>query len=110
LVLMNDPTYVEASRILAEKVVALGGSTPVERIRYAFRLATARVPSAKEEAMLLQLLEKQQERYKSQPEEALKLLSNGEYKRNEQLNPAEVAAWTNIASTILNLDETVTRG
>jgi hypothetical protein len=110
LVLMNDPTYVEASRILAEKVVVLGGTTPVERIRYAFRLATARVPSAKEETMLLQLLEKQQERYKSQPEEAVKLLSNGEFKRNELLNPAEVAAWTNVASTILNLDETVTRG
>ncbi|MHA3775680.1 PSD1 and planctomycete cytochrome C domain-containing protein [Verrucomicrobiota bacterium sgz303538] len=110
LVLMNDPTYVEASRILAERMMLEGGTTPEDRVRFAFRLSTARQPSEKETAMLVSLFQKQRERYTPQPEEALKLLSAGEFKRNEQLDLSELAAWTNVASTILNLDETITRG
>ena len=98
LVLLNDPTYVEAARILAE------------RIRFAFRLATARAPSERETTLLTELFEKQKTRYTASRDEALKLLANGETQRNPALDPAELAAWTNVASTILNLDETVTKG
>jgi mono/diheme cytochrome c family protein len=109
LVLLNDPTYVEASRTLAERMMTQGGATPAERVRFAFRLATARNASDKEVAMLVELFEKQKSRYAPQREEALKLLGNGEHARNEALDPIELAAWTNVASTILNLDETVTK-
>ena len=110
LVLMNDPTYIEASRLLAERIVASEGSTPEERVRFAFRVATARLPSEEETAMLVQLFHKQRERYASQRESALRLLGAGEFKRSEQLDVVELAAWTTVASTILNLDETITRG
>ncbi|MGB8169757.1 MAG: DUF1553 domain-containing protein [Chthoniobacteraceae bacterium] len=110
LVLLNDPTYVEASRTLAERMMTQGGATPAERVRFAFRLATARNASDKEVAMLVELFEKQKSRFAPQREEALKLLGNGEHPRNEKLDPIELAAWTNVASTILNLDETVTKG
>ena len=110
LVLLNDPTYVEAARILAERMMTQGGATPAERIRFAFRLATARPPSERELTMLTELFEKQQTRYRADRPAAAKLLANGETKRNEKLDAAELAAWTNVASTILNLDETVTKG
>ena len=110
LVLLNDPTYVEAARILAERMMTQGGATPAERIRFAFRLATARAPSERETAVLTELFQKQKTRYAASRAEALKLLGNGEAKRNPALDPAELAAWTNVASTILNLDETVTKG
>lgn len=110
LVLLNDPTYVEASRLLAERMMTQGGATSAERVRFAFRLATARNASDKEVAMLVELFEKQKGRYAPQRDEALKLLANGEHPRNEKLDPIELAAWTNVASTILNLDETVTKG
>ncbi len=110
LVLLNDPTYVEAARLLAERMMTQGGTTPAERIRYAFRLATARPPTERETAVLTELFQKQKTRYAASREEALKLLGNGEAKRNAALDPAELAAWTNVASTILNLDETVTKG
>ncbi len=110
LVLLNDPTYVESARILAERMMTQGGATPAERIRFAFRLATARPPTARELTMLTELFEKQQTRYRADRAAAAKLLANGEAKRNDNLDPAELAAWTNVASTILNLDETVTKG
>ena len=110
LVLLNDPTYVEAARILAERMMTQGGATPAERIRFAFRLATARAPSERETAVLTELFLKQKSRYSERRDEALKLLGNGETKRKPALDPAELAAWTNVASTILNLDETVTKG
>ena len=110
LVLLNDPTYVEAARILAERMMTQGGATPAERIRFAFRLATARPPTERETAVLTELFQKQKIRYAASRDEALKLLGNGETKRNAALDPAELAAWTNVASTILNLDETVTKG
>jgi hypothetical protein len=110
LVLLNDPTYVEAARLLAERMITEGGATPVERVRFAFRLTTARLPSEAEVSALLDLFEKQRSRYAPQPAEAAKLLSQGEHPRNAALDPAELAAWTLVASTLLNLDETVTKG
>ena len=95
---------------LAERVITSGGTTANERVRFAFRLATAREPSDSEAGMLLQLFEKQRARYAAQHEEALKLLSAGEFPRNEKLDAVDLAAWTMVASTILNLDETITRG
>jgi len=110
LVLLNDPTYVEASRKLAERLLAQAEASPDERITLAFRLATARKPSTKELGVLRKILEKQLAVYRQDREAALKLLSVGESPRNEKLDAAELAAWTTIASVILNLDETLTKG
>src|SRR6185295_13467472 len=63
LVTLNDPTYVESARILAEKMLTQGGATPEARVKYAFRLATARVPSEREISLLLDLFEHQRARF-----------------------------------------------
>ncbi len=110
LVTLNDPQFVEASRKLAERMIREGGTTPAARATFAFRLATARAPGERELAMLLDLFEKAKTRYAPQREEAIKLLSAGEAKRDESLDVTELAAWTMVASTILNLDETITKG
>jgi hypothetical protein len=110
LILLNDPTYVEASRKLAERILTEAGPTADERLAFAFRLATARQPSAKELGVLRKILERQIAVYKNDHEAAHKLLSVGESPRNENLDLAELAAWTTVASVILNLDETVTKG
>ena len=108
LILMNDPTYVEASRILAEKILRLGGDTP-SRLKYAFRLVTSRVATVRELEVLTAGLERQRERYAAHPQLATELLSIGETQRSDELDAAELAAWTMIASELLNLDETVTK-
>jgi hypothetical protein len=110
LVLMNDPTYVEASRKLAERMMREGGSTPDERIAYAFRLATARKPTPEESAVLRRIFDKQVAVYQSNNKAATELLAVGESPRDEKLPVPELAAWTTVASTILNLDETVSKG
>jgi hypothetical protein len=109
LVLMNDPTYLEASRKLAERMMTQA-ATPDERIALAFRLATARRPSVQEIAVLRHVFDTQLLKYRQDAQAALKLLAIGEAPRDERLTPAELAAWTMVASVILNLDETVTKG
>jgi hypothetical protein len=109
LILMNDPTYVEAARKLAERLM-LEEPSAEDRIAYAFRLVLARRPTDVEVAALRRLFEKQMAAFRADRPAALKLLAVGESGRNEKLNPAELAAWNVVASVILNLDETVTKG
>jgi mono/diheme cytochrome c family protein len=109
LVLMNDPTYVEAARKLAERMMR-EAKTPEDRIALAFRLATARRPSAEEVAVLKRVFDAQRVVYGKDGKAALKLLAVGESPRDAGLDPAELAAWTAVAGVILNLDETVTKG
>jgi hypothetical protein len=109
LVLLNDPTYVEASRKLAERLLARAGKD-AERVAWAFRWATARFPKASEEAVLLRVLAQQREHYRTHREDIEALLSNGDAPRDLTLDQVELAAWTMVASTILNLDEVLTKG
>ena len=108
LVLLNDPTYIEASRKLGERLMTEAKSDN-DRIALVFRLATARAPKAPETKVLLKLHESQLSAYQADQSAALKLLAVGESQRNEKLDPAELAAWTMVASTVLNLDETITK-
>ncbi len=110
LVLMNDPTYVEASRKLAERMIVEGGKTPEERIRHAFRLVMARSPRGEEVEVLRSLFDAQLAVYRKDAKAAEKLLAVGESGRNASLATDELAAWTMVAAAILNLDETVTKG
>jgi hypothetical protein len=109
LVLMNDPTYIEASRALAERDIREGGPASTDRIRYAFRLATDRDPSPQELSILEGLYKKELAHYQSDKDSAQKLLAVGESKATSQVDPSELAAWTLVTSTILNMDEAITK-
>jgi hypothetical protein len=109
LALLNDPTYVEASRALAQRMIVEAGRDPAARINFAFRLATARKPTAKERQVLRDLAEREVGSYHRDPDAALKLLRVGESKFDNKLDVGELAAWTTVASVILNLDETITK-
>jgi len=109
LVLMNDVTYVEAARVLAQRMMELPNKTPADRIEYAFRLATARKPGEKELAVLQMTYQLQLERLQQDRQAALDLVSIGESDRDESLDVIEHAAWTTLASMILNLNETITK-
>jgi hypothetical protein len=78
-------------------------------LRFAFRLATARLPSERETGVLLKVLEQQRQKYQHDQEAAQKLLSVGESPRDPALAAEEVAAYAIVASVIMNLDETVTK-
>jgi hypothetical protein len=108
LILMNDPTYVEAGRKLAERLLTEAGTTD-ERLSRAFRLVLARPPSDREITVLRRVLEQQVTTFRADRDSALKLLSVGELPRDERFEPAELAAWATVASVLLNLDEAVTR-
>jgi hypothetical protein len=110
LVTLNDPQFVEASRVLAQRMMFEGGKTPEERIRFAYRLATARVPNSAILKILLDGYNEELAVYKGNMEKAKQLLAVGESKRDESLDAAQHAAWTIVASILLNLDETITRG
>ncbi len=110
LVLMNDPTYVEASRKLAERILKDGGKTTEERLAFAFRTVLTRAPKDAELKILRKMFDDQLAVYQKDAKAAEKLLKVGESLRDEKLEVAELAAWTMLASALLNLDETVTRG
>ena len=109
LTLMNDVAYVEAARKMAERMMTEGGLTPAARIDYGMLLATARHANAQESSVLADGYQAQLDRYKTNREAALRLLSQGESRRNEKLDAGELAAYTLVASLLLNLDETVTK-
>ncbi|MGH9720787.1 MAG: DUF1553 domain-containing protein [Bryobacteraceae bacterium] len=107
LVLMNDPTYIEAARVLAEKAIAQTG-TPA-RINYLYKRVLARPPAAREARVLGALAVKQLASFKENRDAARKLLSLGESKPDSRTDQNELAAWTMVASAILNLDEAITK-
>jgi Protein of unknown function (DUF1553)/Protein of unknown function (DUF1549)/Concanavalin A-like lectin/glucanases superfamily/Planctomycete cytochrome C len=109
LVLMNDPTYVEASRRLAQRMLTEAGTDPKQRINFAFRLVTARAATSQELKILRELAEAQTAEYRAQPKAAEQILRVGESSADPKLNATELAAWTMVASAILNLDEAITK-
>src|SRR6516225_4100517 len=81
--LMNDVTFVEAARVLAQRIMMEAGLTPAERLTLAFRLATARPPRPTELQVLVNGLQQHMSEYRKNPKSAMKLVSMGEYPRNE---------------------------
>ena len=108
LATLNDVTFVEAARALAERVLVASDS-PETRVVTAFRLATSRQPSAVEVQILAARLGTLIQQYAADPPAALKLLALGESKRNATLDPVEHAAYTGLCSLILNLDEAISK-
>jgi hypothetical protein len=109
LVLMNDPTYLEASRMLAQQTLTKAGRDPGERITFAFRRATARKPTSEEVQLLNRLAQTELATYRRDRQAATQLLSVGENPADSKLDVSELAAWTMVVSSILNLDETITK-
>jgi hypothetical protein len=107
--LMNDETFLEASRRLAERVMTEGGATLRERIDYLYRLALARDAKPKEEQVIAATLDKFEQKFTANPNAAAQYLSYGDSPRNSHLQVSELAAYTTIASLVLNLNETVTK-
>ena len=108
LTLLNDTTYLEASRVLAQRMLRSGSSTP-DRVRFAFRTVVGREPRADETQLLSAGLNRRVRQYRQNPKAANELLKVGDAPIDKGLEPAEVAAYTITASTLLNLDETITK-
>jgi hypothetical protein len=109
LVTMNDVQWVEAARGLAQRVVREGGAAPEQRIRLMSELLLAHEPSPQMTAVLMNSLSQMKKHYGADQGAAVKLIRAGETKPDASIAPAELAAWTMIASEMLNLDETVTK-
>jgi len=102
-------TYLEAARMLGERMMKEGGSTAQDRITFAFRLAVGKPPTAEQASILKDSLRFALDRFQSRPGSAAKYLSQGEHPRDPGLNADELAAYATVASLIVNLDEAVTK-
>ena len=112
LTTLNEPIYVECARALALRTLSEGGSTDADRLVYAFRRCVARRPSEPETAALLDLLERQAQRF-ARPDAAPWQLAANDPAKPPPLpagaTPPQLAAWTAVARVLLNLDETITK-
>jgi hypothetical protein len=109
LVLLNDPTYVEAARAFAVRILDEGGTDPVARLTWAWRQAVDRAPRPDELQTAEQLFYKEFYLYKQNTAAADALLSVGQMPVPAGQDHAEVAAWTIVTRVLLNLHETITR-
>lgn len=109
LVLLNNPIYVEAARAFAQRIMKEVSAHPSARITHAFRLATARRPRPEELRVLLDIYEQQLRRFEADEEAARAVLSIDDLPEGA-LKATELAAYTLVASVILNLDEAITKG
>jgi len=109
LVLLNDPSYVEAARAFAVRIVKEAGGPPEERIAWAWRQALQRLPRVEELATLLPLYHEQLAAYRADPPAADGLAKAGLASVPEGVDRVELAAWTHVARVLFNLHETITR-
>ena len=108
LVLLNDPTFVEASRKLAERCLT-AGSDVNSRIDLAFRLVLSRQPDQKERETIQQILDEATQAFSEEPAAAEEYLTIGASPRDMALPPVELAAWATAMSVLLNLDEAISK-
>jgi hypothetical protein len=109
LTLLNDPTFVEAARAFATKLLASPAPSSQARLNEAFKEALARSPRDNEKQSLLEFLSAQENHYKQDPEETKKLMHVGLIPAPRDTQETEIAAWTQVCRVILNLHETITR-
>lgn len=109
LVLLNDPTYVEAARVLAERVLGREADDFDQRLGWLFQQTLMRQPRGPEVAALKELLTTDLQEYRAANEAAQQLLSVGQAPASESLEAAELAAWTSVTRVLLNLHESITR-
>lgn len=109
LTLLNDPTFVEASRVFAGKIVTAKAATDGQRFDLVFRRSLARAPKPVERESLAKFLAEQRGYYTANPEDAKKLLRVGFASESSSADESELAAWTQVCRVVLNLHETITR-
>ena len=108
LVTLNDIQFVEAARFLAQRIIREGGTTPSERLEYAWQLTLVRQPDSFETETLKKSFQHYLAHFQSQPKAAKQLIEIGE-RDSGNFDSIELAAYTAMANVILNLDETITR-
>jgi hypothetical protein len=109
LVLLNDPSYVEAARSFAARILREGSGDDTARLTWAWRQALARAPLDSELSALRRLLESQRTAFAKDPEAAAQFTQTGKAPTPAGLDPVQWAAWTDVARALLNLHETITR-
>ncbi len=109
LALLNDPTYVEAARVFAARIVKEGGADTAQRIAWAYRQALGRAPRADELRVTMTLFGKHLALYANDAPAAEQLVKAGLAPVAKDVNVSELAAWTSVARVILNLHDTITR-
>ncbi len=109
LTLLNDPTFVEAARALAARVVQQGGAQENDKISWLFLQVLSRPDTQQERRVLLQILQTARDYYNDNPQAAVQLQTNGLFKLESTADVIEVSAWTMACRVVLNLSETITR-
>ncbi len=107
LVLLNDPQFVEASRVLGARMIREGGDSTPTRISFGYKRLTGRTAEAPILKLLTDLFHAEYQDLLSKPEEAFKFLCVGDYPQDESLNPIAVAAYGIVANAMMNLDESI---
>jgi hypothetical protein len=109
LALLNEITYVEASRSLAERMMKEGGSDIRDRLTTGYRLATSRSPDKQTLSLLQKGFEDRKIHFQEHQEAAKQMISHGKKEPDENLDPADLAAYTITANVLLNLDRVITK-
>lgn len=109
LVLLNDPTYVEAARVFAERTLRACSGDISDQIAWIFSRALNRAPTSRETELLTELYRQQHAKFESDPQAAKDLIATGEWPVPNDIGPVQLAAMTSVCRTVLNLHETITR-
>jgi hypothetical protein len=109
LTLLNDPTFVEAARVLAQSLLAKPGGSDADRLEQLYEKALARSLKAREHQSLADFLDLQRKFYRDHPSEADQLLHVGLTPAPRGIDERELAAWTTVCRIVLDLHETITR-
>ena len=109
LVLLNDPTFIEAARTLAYRIMKEGDDSTNSRLDLAYQLVVSRLPDDEERAIMTNLLKTTYEEYKKNPKSAAELLNVGQAPKPSDVDATELSSWTAVTRALLNLNETTTR-
>jgi hypothetical protein len=107
--LLNDPTFVETARVLAQRMIKEGGEKIGGRLNFGYRLVLARPPSSEIRNILKLGYQDYEAAFRADPGAAEELIAVGQSKPDPDLDPVQLAAHTMVASILLNLDEAVTK-
>ncbi len=107
---LNDPTFLEAARVFAQRILEQGGRAPADQMEFAFRTCLGRSPTRTEKTRLMDFLNRQLEGYTRDSAAARALVEVGAVPRPASVDIRALAAWMMVANVLLNLDETLTKG
>src|SRR5207249_11591482 len=99
----------DLARAWSQKLIREGGKAPEQRLNLAFRMATARPPTAAEQQLLVQAFRRVLSQFQADRASAMKLVSVGEASPAPHVDVVELAAYTALLNMVLNLDEVITK-